>query len=237
MEWIGRGGYFDLNFLGRLDPSLFQTFVLPYRRQLPCPNSNQKTKTQMPSQTVFRLTSRNYFDDLQMFKEPIPSPDKYELLIKVRSVSLNYRDILIATSSYSLPVKEQVIPCSDMSGEVVKVGELVCGFSVGDKVLSPIDPSLLYGTSKDAANSFGGLNDGMLREYIALPAHTIIKLPSSSHSFNQWSSVVTTGSTVWNAFYGNKALKPGDTVLLLGMILRMSRGTIVHHSQEQEVSQ
>jgi len=71
----------------------------------------------MSSQTAFRLTSRNGFDNLQACKEPIPTAGKYEILIKVRSVALNQRDVAIATSTYRLLVKDQVIPCSDMSGE------------------------------------------------------------------------------------------------------------------------
>jgi NADPH:quinone reductase-like Zn-dependent oxidoreductase len=173
----------------------------------------------MSSQTVFRLTLRDGFDGLQAFKEPIPTVGKYEVLVKVRSDALNYRDVAIATSIYPLPVKDQVIPCSDMAGEVAQVGDLVNGFSVGDSVLAPINLSFLYGPLKDASDTFGGPKDGMLREYIALPAHAIIKLPKSSHSFTQWAAVVTTGSTVWNAFYGNTPLKPGETVLLLGMIV------------------
>jgi hypothetical protein len=35
----------------------------------------------------------------------------------VRSVALNQRDVAIATSTYPLPVKYQVIPCSDMASE------------------------------------------------------------------------------------------------------------------------
>lgn len=179
----------------------------------------------MSSQTVFRLASRDGFDGLQAFTEPIPTVDKYEVLVKVRSVALNYRDVAIATSTCPLPVKDQVIPCSDMAGEVAKVGGLVNGFSVGDSVLAPLNPSLLYGPLKDASDTFGGPKDGMLREYIALPAYAIIKLPRSSHSFTQWAAMVCTGSTVWNAFIGNTPLKPGDTVLLLGMDISLPNYT------------
>lgn len=92
-------------------------------------------------------------------------------------------------------------------------------FAVGDAVIAPINTFLLYGTflDKHAADTFGGPKDGVLREYIALSVNVVVKLPKSSHSFTHWAALVTTGSTVWNAFYGNKALKPGDTVLVLGM--------------------
>lgn len=75
----------------------------------------------MSSQTVFRFTSRDGFEGLQEFKEPIPTVGKYEVLVKVRSVAINFRDIAIAKSAYPLPVKDHVIPCSDMAGEIVQV--------------------------------------------------------------------------------------------------------------------
>lgn len=141
---------------------------------------------------------------------------KGEILIKIRSVGLNYRDIAIATSTYPIAVKDQVIPCSDMSGEVAQVGAEVDGFFVGDRVIAPVNPAQLYGFPTNSNDTFGGPRDGMLREYIALPAHILIKLPESSHSFSQWAAMIATASTVWNSFYANTPLKPGDTVLLLG---------------------
>ncbi|KAI1378636.1 hypothetical protein F4677DRAFT_465767 [Hypoxylon crocopeplum] len=161
------------------------------------------------------VTSRNGFDGLQAFKEPIPAVEKNKVLIKIRSVSLNYRDVAIANSKYPLPVKDQVVPCSDMAGEVVQVGEYVDGFSIGDSVISILSSTYLYGVTVPT-DTLGGPKDGVLKEYISLPAHTLIKLPKSSHSFAQWASVVCTGSTVWNSFYGNMPLKPGDSVLVLG---------------------
>ncbi|KAG9228976.1 hypothetical protein BJ875DRAFT_508218 [Amylocarpus encephaloides] len=170
----------------------------------------------MCTQSVFRLTSRNGFNGLQAFNEPIPTIDKHEVLLRVRRVALNYRDVAIATSTYPLPVKNQVIPCSDMAGDITQVGDLVNGFAVGGRVVAPLNPKFLYGPFKDSSETFGGPIDGMLREYIALPPHILVKLPKSSHSFAQWAAMVCTSSTAWNAFYGNMPLKPGDTVLILG---------------------
>jgi NADPH:quinone reductase-like Zn-dependent oxidoreductase len=171
----------------------------------------------MSSQTVFRVTLKDGIDGIQAFKETIPKPGHYEALIKIRSVALNYRDIAIASSTYPLPTRDQVIPTSDMAGEVLEVGKLVDGFSIGDWVIPPVSPSYLYGQFKEGVDAYGSVADGMLREYIVLPAHILIKLPKSTLSLNQWASVVCTGATVWNAFYGNIPLKPGDIVLVQGM--------------------
>jgi len=176
----------------------------------------------MSSQTVFRVALKDGIDGIQAFREPIPKAGHYEVLVKIRSVALNYRDIAIASSKYLLPTRDQVIPTSDMAGEVVEVGKLVDGFSIGDLVIPPVSASYLYGSFKEGVDAYGSVADGMLREYVVLPAHILIKLPKSTLSFNQWAAVVCTGATVWNAFYGNTPLKPGDTVLLQGMSERAS---------------
>lgn len=179
-------------------------------------------------QTVFRLTGFGGFDNLHSFREPIPEPSAGEVLVKVRGVGLNYRDVAIANSTYPLPVKENLIPCCDMAGQIVAIGpetELLksSGLVVGDAVIAPLSPSFLYGSwdeRKDLQDfTWGGRRqDGVLREYIAIPAHSLIKLPpcETPQDYVQWAATPSTASTVWNAFYGNKRLKPGDTVLVLG---------------------
>ncbi|KAI0416457.1 GroES-like protein [Xylaria grammica] len=178
-------------------------------------------------QTVFRLTAYNGIENLHPFREPVPEPSVGEVLVKVRSVSLNYRDVAIATSTYPIPVGGKVIPCCDVAGEIVAVGPTTELFKspdliVGDAVVAPVSPSFLYGHDKrpDALDlTWGaGKQDGVLREYIAIPAHSLIKLPpcKAPRDFVQWSATPCTVTTVWNAFYGNAQLKPGDTVLVLG---------------------
>ena len=170
----------------------------------------------MSRQTVYRLTSRTGFDGLESFQEPVPSAAKHEILVKVRSVALNFRDVAIATGTYPVPVKDNLVPCSDMAGEVVEVGEGVSGFAVGDWVTAPVSLDTLYGPVKDGAGSLGGSEDGVLREYFTLQGNTAIKIPKSNHNLNDWATTVTAVYTVWNAFYGATPLKPGDTVLALG---------------------
>lgn len=175
----------------------------------------------MPDQTVYRFVTRNGVEGLQAFREPIPQPGPDDVVVSVRSVSLNYRDIAIANSTYPLPVKEQVVPTSDVAGRVVEAGARAKAlFSVGDAVLSVVNPKLLYGTLNETSydGTLGGLVDGALCEYVVLPANALIKLPKTSGvSFAEWASLPAVVSTAWNSFYGNKPLVPGSTVLLQGM--------------------
>lgn len=170
------------------------------------------------SQTVFRINGeRTSVRNLKAFNEPIPAPAKHEVLIKVHAVSLNFRDIAIATSQYPFPVKDSVVPCSDAAGEVVQVGEGVKRVAVGDRVIGTFDPTNLFGQQADWLNGQGGPVDGVLREYVTIPAVSAVKVPKDSpQSFSEWSTLVCTGVTAWNALYGNVPLKPGQIVLVQG---------------------
>ncbi|VUC32081.1 unnamed protein product [Clonostachys rosea] len=171
----------------------------------------------MAMQKVFRLPQRTSLQDLKLELEAIPKPKAHEVLIRIRHVALNYRDIAVATGIYPFPVKDNVVPCSDMAGEVVEIGPAVQDLTEGDKVISSIDLNTPYGAMQDWHHSLGGSYDGVLREFITLPNSALVKIPQESTlSFAGLSALVATGTTVWNAFYGNTPLKPGQTVLFLG---------------------
>ncbi|KAK1543976.1 hypothetical protein CPAR01_04609 [Colletotrichum paranaense] len=171
----------------------------------------------MATQQVFRLPQRTSVNDLVVGTEPIPEPSSNEVLVRIRSVALNFRDFAVATGQYPFPVKDNVVPGSDLSGDVVKVGSHVDDFAHGDKVISSFDLSTLYGAMKDWNHSLGGCVDGALREYIVLPSSALVKVPKETKlSYSQLSALVCTGTTAWNSLYGNIALKPGQTVLFLG---------------------
>lgn len=169
------------------------------------------------TQTVFRLNSRQNIVDLTKVEEEIPKAAAHEVLIKIQSVALNYRDIAIATSNYPFPVKDNVIPVSDAAGEIVEIGPNVQGFTIGDLVIANFNPVHLYGPMKDWNGGLGGPMDGVLRNYLTINANSIIKVPkASSLKASQWAALVCTGTTAWNSLYGNVPLKPGQTVLFQG---------------------
>lgn len=171
----------------------------------------------MPSQTVFRVHKEGSQSSLITVEEPVPTIDKHEVLIKVRGVALNFRDIAILEGFYPFPVKGQVVPCSDAAGEVVEVGTAIDDVKVGDRVIGNFDVRHLYGPQRDWDHSHGGAIDGVLRQYLALPGSAVTKIPTHSKlSFPQMAALVCTGVTAWNALYGNIPLKPGQTVLFQG---------------------
>jgi NADPH:quinone reductase-like Zn-dependent oxidoreductase len=177
----------------------------------------------MATQRVFRLPQRTSIQDLAVGTEPVPEPSPNEVLIRIRSVALNFRDFAVATGKYPFPVKDNVVPCSDLAGDVVKVGNHVDDFAEGDRVIAAFDLSTLYGPMNDWDHSLGGMFDGALREFIVLPSSALVRIPAEAKlGYSQLSALVCTGSTAWNSLYGNVALKPGQTVLFLGRFLPVS---------------
>ncbi|KAK7407823.1 hypothetical protein QQX98_009994 [Neonectria punicea] len=202
----------------------------------------------MAQQQVYRLLQRTSFHDLAVVQEPIPTPLEHEVLVKVRSGALNYRDVAICNSTYPVPVKDSVIPCSDLAGDVVQVGSVVEGFAVGDKVIAAFDLNALYGTIPDSNHTLGGSIDGALQQYVCLPASALVKIPTSSKlSYAQWAPAVYAGTTAWNSLYGNVPLKPGRTrfnsnagtggVSITGLILARAAGatTIMTSSSDTKL--
>lgn len=110
------------------------------------------------------------WDKLKQRTVPVPQPKPTEVLVKVHAVSLQYRDLLVGNGKYpfSKPPPE-LVPCSDMAGEVVAVGEDAQGlFKVGDRVVANFITTHLYGVMPKAgtwADAQGGDCQGVLEDY------------------------------------------------------------------------
>lgn len=60
-------------------------------------------------------------DALMLIERPVPQPGTGQVLVRMRAVSLNYRDLLVIKGVWR-PASAR-IPASDGVGEVVAVGE------------------------------------------------------------------------------------------------------------------
>ena len=68
-----------------------------------------------------------------------------QVLVRVRANSLNFRELSILRGTYPLPVKADVVMCSDGGGEVIAVGEGVSRARVGDRVAAAMFPRWIDG--------------------------------------------------------------------------------------------
>jgi NADPH:quinone reductase-like Zn-dependent oxidoreductase len=157
-------------------------------------------------------------DGLQCIDYPDRNLGHGEVRIRVHAVSLNYRDLMVASGNYLVTVDDPIIPCSDGAGEVLEVGPGVTRVQVGDRVAGSFFPYWQDGMTspEKIRHALGGDIDGMLAEEVVLHEDALAKIPASL-SFVEASTMPCAGVTAWNAiFVSSNGLKPGDTVLLLG---------------------
>lgn len=143
-----------------------------------------------------------------------PQPGPGQVLIRVRAVSLNYRDLGIAKS---LNRQKPVVPCSDGAGEVTAVGAGVTRVQPGDRVAGIFFQTWFDGplVAEVHARALGGSVDGMLAEYVVLSEQGLVKLPDYL-TYEEAACLPCAGVTAWNSLFEQGQLKPGQTVLLQG---------------------
>jgi NADPH:quinone reductase-like Zn-dependent oxidoreductase len=155
-------------------------------------------------------------DSLEFVERPTPSPEAGEVLVKVRAISFNYRDLMVVKGIYNPKLKLPRIPVSDGAGEVVAVGEGVTNWKPGDRVAAIFMQNWLDGppTADKSRGALGGDIDGMLAEYVVVKASGLVAIPEHL-SFQEAATLPCAAVTAWNALsVGN--LKPGNTVLIQG---------------------
>jgi NADPH:quinone reductase-like Zn-dependent oxidoreductase len=154
---------------------------------------------------------------LRLSERPIPSPRRGETLVRVKAVTLNYRDLAVLSGTYLPDFQVPYIPASDACGEVAEVGEEVRRFKVGDRMLPTYTQGWYDGKptpEQRARRTLGGPLSGVLAEYIAVPAEDAVAAPPHLSDVEA-ATLPIAGLTAWTALQEGE-VKPGDTVLLMG---------------------
>ncbi|MBS1117877.1 MAG: Zn-dependent oxidoreductase, NADPH:quinone reductase [Deltaproteobacteria bacterium] len=165
---------------------------------------------------AYELHPEEGLASLKRVERPMPPAlGAHEVRVRVRAVSLNYRDIIVARGSQKRA--KRIVPASDGAGEVVAVGDQVTRVKVGDRVAAAFFPTWLGGELAEShhANALGGSLDGMLAEHVVLAETAWVKIPSH-FSFEQASTLPCAGVTAWHALFVAANPKPGDTLLVQG---------------------
>jgi len=149
---------------------------------------------------------------------PRPIAGAGEVLVRVRAVSLNRRDINMLHRDYD-PDDGMAgeIPLSDGAGEVIAVGQGVTRFSVGDRVAGTFFESWIGGApSAEALESArGGSPGGMLSEVIVTHEGGLVAIPKHL-SYEEAATLPCAALTAWVGLFKRGRLEPGQFVLLEG---------------------
>ncbi|EIW76595.1 NAD(P)-binding protein [Coniophora puteana RWD-64-598 SS2] len=168
----------------------------------------------------YRSNSDGY-RKLRLCEAPLEHPEAAEVLVRVHSVSMNYRDLVAVEGTYAgLKPKPNVVPCCDAAGSIALLGADVASsgqWSVGERVCVQVALDYRDGEvgPETMARALGGAIDGVLREYVRVPAHALVKIPENL-TYDEASTLPCAALTAYNALFELKPLKKGDYVLLLG---------------------
>jgi NADPH:quinone reductase-like Zn-dependent oxidoreductase len=156
-------------------------------------------------------------DSLQLGEEASAVPQRGEVLVGVRAVALNYRDIAMLRNRYPHRSKIGLIPCSDAAGEILAVGPDVTAFAARDRVISTFHPRWFGGEmpSTAATDGYGSERDGWLTESKLVSQEAVVRMPRGL-SFEEAATLPCAGLTAWTALSGARPVRAGHTVLTLG---------------------
>ncbi|WP_300759237.1 NAD(P)-dependent alcohol dehydrogenase [Janthinobacterium sp.] len=146
---------------------------------------------------------------------PLPLGE-HDVLVTVRAIALNFRDVYFVKGNRFRPPIEGRIPFSDAAGVVAAVGAGVTRFKVGDRVNTTVLPNWIDGplTAEGLCGSLGSRGrDGVLAEKIVLHEEELVASPDFlSHA--QAATLPVAALTAWHAVAELKVLGHGDTVVV-----------------------
>ncbi len=157
-------------------------------------------------------------NELVLKEVPRPVAGAHEVLVRVRAVSLNRRDLSMMNNQYGRRGNTlSGIPLSDGAGEVIAVGANVTQFTVGDRVAGTFFPAWVDGarTAEALASARGGSPGGMLSEIVVSHEDGLVAIPEHL-SFEEAATLPCAGVTAWVGLFKYGDLQPGDYVLLEG---------------------
>ena len=135
-------------------------------------------------------------DALTWQASPSPEPGLGEVRVAIKAASLNFPDLLIVQGKYQMKPPLPFVPGAEFSGVVEAVGEGVKHLSVGSHVA-------------------GFAGTGGFGTHTIANAAVLMPLPDA-FSFEDGAAFLCTYGTTYHALMDRAALKPGETVLVLG---------------------
>ncbi|KAJ4394481.1 hypothetical protein N0V93_003699 [Gnomoniopsis smithogilvyi] len=172
-------------------------------------------------------TRQDGLDKVFQSAGPVPTPGDGEVLVRIKAVSLNYRDTEVAMGLYTHHKSmqggsnEPLVICSDMSGEITAVGNGVASWKKGDRVMGIFNQTHLTGQIKEhhMAHGVGLPLEGVLQDYRVFPETGLVRVPDHL-SDEQASCLPIAALTAWMAINGTRPIGQsggkGEVVLVQG---------------------
>jgi NADPH:quinone reductase-like Zn-dependent oxidoreductase len=159
-------------------------------------------------------------DAIKVVEAPDPKPGPGQVLVRMRAVSLNYRDLLMINGMYgrgAASTSDVITPFSDGCGVIEAVGEGVSRFKAGDRVATLFFQNWISGppTLERLMSALGFPIPGAGAELQTFSQDGVCKVPDFL-SDQQVATLPCAALTAWRGLFVDARLEPGDTVVLQG---------------------
>ena len=163
----------------------------------------------------------------QLFYEDAPEPrlvQSGDVIVKLKAAAINHIDIWNRMGATGIAVPMPHILGADGAGIVAEVGANVGNVKAGDRVC--LYPPTGCGqcefclTDRDfmcfRLRVLGERLEGTYARYVKLPAQNCFPIPAD-YSFEEAAAFPLVFITLWRMLVTNAELKPGETVLIIGI--------------------
>jgi NADPH:quinone reductase-like Zn-dependent oxidoreductase len=164
--------------------------------------------------------SPGLLSNLSIKEDPIPTPGPGSVLVRIRAVALNFRDLLCLADSPLYPTRTPpgLIPCLDGAGEIVSAGPgSTWKDSIGDAVILVPNRNWVDGDvgAVNLENTLGsGSVNGTLTQYIVVQDQWAICAPKNL-SFEEAAALPGAAGTAINVLE-SISIGKGTTVVTQG---------------------
>jgi NADPH:quinone reductase-like Zn-dependent oxidoreductase len=143
---------------------------------------------------VYFLKRAGSINNMKLLEQDLSEPGRDEVTIEVKTIGLNFADIFSILGLYKAASKFNLIPGLEFSGLVIKKGENVTEFAIGERV---------YGATK-----FGGYVS-----HLNLDRSYLLKLPDN-WTFEEGASFIVQSLTAYYALVVLGEVNQNKTVLI-----------------------
>ncbi len=143
---------------------------------------------------AYRINKAGSINNLKLVDENLSEPKENEVTVEVKAIGLNFADLFAIQGLYSATPKESFIPGLEYSGIIVKKGNDVNDFQVGDKIM-------------------GAIRFGAYTTHLNIDQRYILKLPEG-WTFEEGASFIVQSLTAYYSLVELGNIKPNNTVLI-----------------------
>jgi len=143
---------------------------------------------------AYRISKAGSINSLKLVNENLSEPKENEVIVEVKAIGLNFADLFAIQGLYSATPKESFIPGLEYSGTIIKKGNEVNDFQVGDKIM-------------------GAIRFGAYTTQLNIDQRYILKLPEG-WSFEEGASFIVQSLTAYYSLVELGNIKLSNTVLI-----------------------